>query len=57
MSYKPDYGLRQMNDGISQGVDLHFYDFPLRSLTVLDRGQYSTMVEISPGLTRWLLRW
>ena len=45
MSYKPDYGLRQMNDGISQDVNLYFYDFPLLSLTVLDRGQYSTTVE------------
>lgn len=46
MSYKPDYGLRQMNDGISKNVDLSFYDFPLYSLTVLDRGQYSTTVEM-----------
>lgn len=45
MSYKPDYGLRLVNDGISQDVNLHFYDFPLCSLTVLGRGQYSTTVE------------
>ena len=33
-----------MRDGIS--VDQYFYDFPLFSLTVLDRGQYSTTVEL-----------
>lgn len=46
MSFKPDYGLRQMNDGVSRNVDQFFYDFRLYSLTVLGRGQYSTMVEI-----------
>jgi len=46
MSFKPDYGLRQMNDGISRDVDQNFYDFRLYSLTVLGRGQYSTMVDI-----------
>ncbi len=46
MSYKPDYGLRLMNDGISNNVDLNFYDFRLYSLSVLGRGQFSTMVEI-----------
>lgn len=46
MSFKPDYGLRQMREGVSRDVDLYFYDFPLYSLTVLGRGQYSTMVDI-----------
>ncbi len=46
MSFKPDYGLRQMNDGISRNVDQCFYDFRLYSLTVFGRGQYSTMVEM-----------
>jgi hypothetical protein len=46
MSFKPDYGLRQMNDGVSRNVDQYFYDFRLYSLTVLGRGEYSTMVEI-----------
>jgi hypothetical protein len=46
MSFKPDYGLRQMNDGVSRNVDQYFYDFRLYSLTVLGLGQYSTMVEI-----------
>ena len=45
MSFKPDYGLRLMRDGISRDVDHSFYDFRLFSLTVLARGQYSTMVE------------
>lgn len=46
MSYKPDYGLRKLNDGVSREVDQHFYDFRLYSLTVLGGGQYSTMVEV-----------
>jgi len=46
MSYKPDYGERLMNDGISQDIDQFFYDFRLYSLTVLGEGEYSTMVEM-----------
>ncbi len=46
MSYKPDYGLRLMNSGVGRHVDHFFYNFRLYSLTVLDHGQYSTMVEI-----------
>jgi hypothetical protein len=46
MSLKPDYCLRQMNNGISQDVNLNFYDFWLFSLSVLGEGQYSTMVEV-----------
>lgn len=46
MSYKPDYGLRLMNDGVSRKADQFFYDFRLYSLIVLGRGQYSTMVEM-----------
>ena len=46
MSFKPDYGLRLMRDGISNDVDQYFYDFRLFSLTVLGLGQYSTMVEL-----------
>ena len=46
MSYKPDYGLRLMNSGIGRDVDQFFYDFRLYSLTVLGRGQYSTMVHL-----------
>src|SRR5690242_21523066 len=45
MSFKPDYGLRQLSDGMSRKVDQFFYDFPLFYLTVLGRGQYSTGVE------------
>jgi len=44
MSMKPDYGLRLLQDGVTQDVDLHFYDARLFSLTVLGRGQYSTMI-------------
>lgn len=46
MSYRPDYGLRLMSDGISRDVDQVFHDFRLYSLTVLGPGQYSTMVEM-----------
>ena len=46
MSYKPDYGLKLLNSGISRDVIQNFYDFRLFSLTVLGRGQYSTMVEM-----------
>jgi len=46
MSYKPDYGLRLMNFGAGREVDHFFYDFHLYSLTVLGRGQYSTMVDL-----------
>jgi hypothetical protein len=46
MSFKPDYGLRLMREGIPAHVDQFFYDFRLFSLTVLGRGQYSTMVEM-----------
>ncbi len=46
MSFKPDYGLRLRNDGISREVDQFFYDFRLYSLIVLGRGQYSTGVEM-----------
>ena len=45
MTFRPDYGLRLINDGISRDVDHFFYDFRLFSLTVLARGQYSTMAE------------
>jgi hypothetical protein len=47
MSYKPDYGLRLMNSGVGRHVDHFFYDFRLCSLTMLNRGQYSTMVDLS----------
>lgn len=46
MSFKPDYGLRLIRDGVSRDVDHFFYDFRLFSVTVLARGQYSTMVEV-----------
>jgi hypothetical protein len=45
-TFNPDYGLRQLQDGVSPTVDQIFYDFRLCSLTVLGPGQYSTMVEM-----------
>jgi hypothetical protein len=47
--FKPDYGLHLMQQGISSSVDLFFYDFPLYSLSILGRGEYSTMVEKGHG--------
>ena len=44
MSFKPDYGLRLKEEGISEDVDLDFYDFHLYSLTLLGNDQFSTMV-------------
>jgi hypothetical protein len=49
MSFKPDYGLRLLKDGVSSTVDHCFYDFRLYSLAVIARGQYSTMVELPYG--------
>jgi hypothetical protein len=46
MSFKPDYGLRLLREGVSPNVDQYFYDFCLYSLSVLGLGQYSTMVEM-----------
>lgn len=43
---KPDYGLRLLQDGVAREVDHFFHEFRLDSLTVLGRGQYSTMVEL-----------
>jgi hypothetical protein len=44
--YKPDYGLRHMEDGVSPNLDFYFYDFRLFSLSVLGPGKYTTMVEM-----------
>ena len=46
MTFRPDYGLRIMNDGVSESTDQFFYDFWLSSLTVIGHVQYSTTVEI-----------
>ena len=49
LGYKPDYGLRLMSTGVARDVDHYFYKFRLYSLTVIDHGQYSTMVELPWG--------
>lgn len=46
MAYKPDYGLKLLQDGISSDVSIHFPQFLLYSITVLDYEKYSSMVEI-----------
>lgn len=46
MSFKPDYGIRLLKDAVSSTVDHRFYDFRLYSLSVIARGQYSTMVDL-----------
>jgi hypothetical protein len=49
MSYKPDYGLKQVTAGVGQNVDQCFYNVTLYSLSVLEQGRYSTMVETHSG--------
>lgn len=44
--YKPDYGLKLLNDGVSKNIDITFSDFPLYSLTIIAKGQYSTMLNM-----------
>ena len=44
MSLKPDYGLRQLTDGINPSADHCFYDVPLHHLSIICEGQYSTIV-------------
>lgn len=46
MAYKPDYGLKLLQDGISNEVSIHFPQFVLYNITVLDYEKYSSMVEI-----------
>ena len=46
MAYKPDYGLKLLQDGITRDVSIHFPQFLLYSITVLDYEKYSSMVEI-----------
>lgn len=46
MSYKPDYGLKLLQLGVTSEVDLNLFDFPLYSLSVLGEGKFSTMVEL-----------
>ena len=46
MSYKPDYGLKLLSEGVSTDVDHFFYDFQMNSLSVLGPGQYSTTVDM-----------
>ena len=46
MSYKPDFGLRLINEGWSQDADHHFANFRLFNLGVLGGGQYSTTVDM-----------
>ena len=45
IGFKPDYGLRILNEGYSPATDLYFYEFRLFSISVLGHGDYSTMVE------------
>ena len=45
-TFKPDYGLQLLRDGISPTVDQVFPDFRLGSLRVLGLGLYSTMVDM-----------
>lgn len=44
--FKPDYGLRLLQDGVSRNANLHFYSFRLYSIKILGSGQFTTMVEM-----------
>jgi hypothetical protein len=46
MSFAPDYGLRRMRDGATGDLDIYLYDVLLDGIDVLERGQFSTMVEV-----------
>ncbi len=46
MSFKPDYGLTLIKEGVSREVIHHFNNFPLYSLTILGPSQYSTTVDM-----------
>jgi hypothetical protein len=43
--FKPDYGLRLLKDGCSPATDLFFNEFRLFSISILENGIFSTMVE------------
>ena len=43
---KPDYGYKLLQDGITPGVDLHFYNFRMSDFIVLDKGKFSTMANL-----------
>lgn len=46
MTFKPDYGIRVAEEGISSDVDLVFYDFRFYSISIIGPMQYSTMVDM-----------
>ncbi len=45
VTFKPDYGLRLLEDGYSPTTDLYFHEFRLYSISILGNGDYSTTVE------------
>lgn len=45
MSFKPDYGLQLLEEGVSPSIDLFFHSLRLYSVTLLGEGQYSTTGE------------
>lgn len=44
--FKPDYGLRLVQDGVSSEVNLHFHNFRLYSIKVIGPSEFTTMVEM-----------
>jgi hypothetical protein len=49
MTYREDYGMRLLRDGLSVDLDHFFYDFRLYSLSILGLGRFSTSVEMPYG--------
>lgn len=46
MNYLPDYGERQLQNGVSPNADQIFYEFRLYNIARLGSGNYSTMVHM-----------
>jgi hypothetical protein len=46
-NFKQDYGLFLATQGVTRDVEHFFYDFRLYELSVLGKGQYTTMVDLT----------
>lgn len=46
MAFKPDYGVKLLEEGVSKEAEIHFYEFRFYSITILGNDQFSTAVEM-----------
>lgn len=44
--FKPDYGLFLATQGVTRDIDHFFYDFRLYEISVVSKGQYTTLVNL-----------